>query len=310
MSTEIKHLSVHDLQKEPEIFVSDLYSGLTDCGFVVLRDHGISKADLDKAYALIKAFFDLPLETKLKYDSGRGGARGYTAFGRENAAGNAYSDLKEFWHIGQEPAPTSRYAGVYPQNIWPDELPEFKTHLRKIYTQLETLGRTMLSALTGPLGLESTFFEEMSKDGNSVYRLLHYPAVEGLDTAHSMRAAAHADINLVTLLLGATDSGLEILGKEGEWIPVESTSDEIVLDTGDMMSRLTNDVFPSTIHRVINPSRLDCSRYSMPFFLHPHSEASLACLPQCEGEAGPKYPPITAGEFLNERLREIGLLDD
>lgn len=310
MSTMIKHLSVHSFTSDRDAFVRDLYDGLTDCGFVVLRDHGIPKADLDKAYELIRKFFALPLAAKLQYNSGSGGARGYTAFGRENAAGNTHADLKEFWHVGQELAPGSVYAGLYQENVWPDELPEFKAHMLSIYQQLEALGRKMLSALSEPLGLPTDFFDAMSHEGNSVYRLLHYPAVEGLDTSNSMRAAPHADINLVTLLLGATDSGLEILGKEGEWIPVESTSDEIVFDTGDMMSRLTNDVFPSTVHRVINPREGNRSRYSMPFFLHPHSEASLACLPQCAGETGAKYAPITAGVFLQERLREIGLVED
>lgn len=308
MPTTIKNLSVLDLTRDRDKFVSELYAGLTDCGFVVLRDHGIPKADLDKAYALIESFFSLPVETKLRYDSGKGGARGYTAFGRENAKGSKHSDLKEFWHVGQELAADSPYAGVYEPNVWPTEMPEFKAHMLGIYRQLESLGKAMLAALTGPLGLEEHFFDELTCDGNSVYRLLHYPALEGLDASNSMRAAPHADINLVTLLLGATDSGLEILGKQGEWIPVDSTSEEIVLDTGDMMSRLTNDVFPSTVHRVVNPSRVDRSRYSMPFFLHPHRDASLACLPQCVGAEGAKYPPISAGEFLEQRLREIGLL--
>jgi len=308
--TAIKNLSVLDLERNPDAFTQSLYDGLTDCGFVVLRDHGIDEADLKKAYELIESLFAQPLETKLRYDSGQGGARGYTAFGRENAKGNAYADLKEFWHVGQELPADSPYKAVYEDNVWPQELPEFKPHMLSIYRQLEELARRMLAVLAKPLGLAPDFFDKMTEQGNSVYRLLHYPAVKGLDTRNSMRAAPHADINLITLLLGATDSGLEILGKDGEWIPVESTADEIVLDTGDMMSRLTNEVFPSTVHRVVNPGAQNRSRFSMPFFLHPHSNASLACLPQCEGEHGPKYPPITAGEFLQQRLREIGLLEN
>jgi isopenicillin N synthase-like dioxygenase len=308
--TAIKNLSVLDLERNPDAFTESLYDGLTDCGFVVLRDHGIDEADLKKAYELIESLFAQPLETKLRYDSGQGGARGYTAFGRENAKGNAYADLKEFWHVGQELPADSPYKAVYEDNVWPQELPEFKPHMLSIYRQLEELARRMLAVLAKPLGLEPDFFDKMTEQGNSVYRLLHYPAVKGLDTRNSMRAAPHADINLITLLLGATDSGLEILGKDGEWIPVESTADEIVLDTGDMMSRLTNEVFPSTVHRVVNPGAQNRSRFSMPFFLHPHSNASLACLPQCEGESGAKYPPITAGEFLQQRLREIGLLEN
>lgn len=308
--TAIKNLSVLDLERNPDAFTQSLYDGLTDCGFVVLRDHGIDEADLKKAYELIESLFAQPLETKLRYDSGQGGARGYTAFGRENAKGNAHADLKEFWHVGQELPADSPYKAVYEDNVWPQELPEFKPHMLSIYRQLEVLARRMLAVLAKPLGLAPDFFDKMTEQGNSVYRLLHYPAVKGLDTQNSMRAAPHADINLITLLLGATDSGLEILGKDGEWIPVESTADEIVLDTGDMMSRLTNEVFPSTVHRVVNPGAQNRSRFSMPFFLHPHSNASLACLPQCEGENGAKYPPITAGEFLLQRLREIGLLEN
>lgn len=308
MSNEIKNLSMLDLDgPNRDQFLQDLYSGLKEYGFVVLKDHNINRARLDEAYALAKEFFELPLDVKLQYDSGSGGARGYTAFGRENAKGNPHSDLKEFWHVGQDVAESSPYYDEYPHNIWPNEIPEFKSVFLQLYRDLETLGKTVLEALGEVMGLEKEFFRDMVTDGNSICRILHYPSVEGLDTSNSMRAAAHADINLLTLLVGATDSGLELLDKDGNWIPVISNEDEIVLDTGDMMSRLTNAVLPSTVHRVVNPERQDKSRYSMPFFLHPHSAASLECLPQCVGDSGPKYPPITAGEFLEERLVEIGL---
>jgi len=308
MSNEIKHLSMLDLNGPGrEHFQQELYTGLKEYGFVVLKDHNINRDRLDEAYALAQEFFNLPLETKLKYDSGSGGARGYTAFGRENAKGNPHSDLKEFWHVGQDVAEDSPYYNEYPHNIWPTELPEFKPVFQRLYRDLETLGKTMLEALGEVMGLKKEFFRNMVTDGNSICRVLHYPSLEGLDTKNSMRAAAHADINLLTLLVGATDSGLELLDNNGNWIPVISNEDEIVLDTGDMMSRLTNDVLPSTVHRVVNPEQQDRSRYSMPFFLHPHSAASLECLPQCEGRTGPKYPPITAGEYLEQRLVEIGL---
>ena len=309
MSSEIKHLSMLDLNgPNREHFQQELYTGLKEFGFVVLKDHNINRDRLDEAYDLAKAFFKLPLETKLKYDSGSGGARGYTAFGRENAKGNPHSDLKEFWHVGQDVAEDSPYYDEYPHNIWPTtELPEFKPVFQRLYRDLESLGKTMLEALGEVMGLEKEFFRNMVTDGNSICRVLHYPSLEGLDTKNSMRAAAHADINLLTLLVGATDSGLELLDNNGNWLPVISNEDEIVLDTGDMMSRLTNDVLPSTVHRVVNPKQQDKSRYSMPFFLHPHSAASLECLPQCEGRTGPKYPPITAGEYLEQRLVEIGL---
>lgn len=306
----IKNLSLLDLQTNRELFTQELFEGLKKYGFVVIRDHGISSAEMKKAYSLVEQLFKLPLKTKLQYDSGSGGARGYTAFGRENAAGNPHADLKEFWHVGQTLAANSQYQDSYPANIWPKELPEFEATLGEMYRKLEDLGKTLLEVVGDALNLEKSFFDNMVSEGNSIYRLLHYPKVEGLDTGHSMRAAPHADINLLTLLLGATESGLELLDSDGNWLAVESGPDEIVLDTGDMMSRLTNDVLPSTVHRVVNPRKQDESRYSMPFFLHPHSNADLSCLPQCLGETGAKYPPITAGEFLQRRLEEIGLVEE
>ena len=310
MSNAITRLSLHDLDRDREKFCQELYSGLREYGFVILRDHGIDKTRLDRAYDYAKQLFELPVDTKLKYDSGSGGARGYTAFGRENAKGNPHADLKEFWHIGQHVTESSPYYDEYPKNIWPEEIPEFKDFFSDLYREMETLGKNMLELLGEAMGLEKEFFRNMVTDGNSICRLLHYPKLEGLDTGSSMRAAAHADINLLTLLVGATDSGLELLDKDGNWMPVISDENEIVLDTGDMMSRLTNDVLPSTIHRVVNPNSENISRYSMPFFLHPHSKASLNCLPQCAGPGGSKYPPITAGEFLQQRLHEIGLIKD
>ncbi|MEQ8409651.1 MAG: 2-oxoglutarate and iron-dependent oxygenase domain-containing protein [Gammaproteobacteria bacterium] len=309
MSNEITRLSLPDLTNNPEIFRRRLYEGLKEYGFVILQDHDISRARLDEAYQLAQAFFDLPANVKLQYDSGSGAERGYTAFGRESAKGNVHSDLKEFWHIGPDVGPDSQYYGKYPKNVWPAEIDGFRDCFKSLYLELERMGKTMLEALGEEMGLEEAFFRDMVTDGNSICRLLHYPAVKNLDTQNSMRAAPHADINLLTLLVGATDSGLELLDPNGEWMAVESDSDDIVLDTGDMMSRLTNDVLPATVHRVVNPNKQDQSRYSMPFFLHPHSRADLDCLPQCVGAEGPKYPPITAGEFLQQRLVELGLID-
>ena len=207
--------------------------------------------------------FALPVETKLKYDSGDGGRRGYTAFGRENAKA-IHADLK-FWHVGQELPRDSAYVNDYPDNVWPEEIPEFETFFKSFYTDLEALGKTILEALGEAINL-GRIFRNMVTDGNSICRLLHYPATRHLDTQHSVRAAAHADINLLTLLVGATDSGLELLDQNGDWKPVVSSEEEIVLDTGDMMSRLTDDVLPATVHRVVNPTNR-ALRYSMPFFL-------------------------------------------
>ena len=307
MSNSITRLSLNDLKTDRDRFCQELYLGLREYGFVILRDHGIDKSRLDQAYGYAKQLFELPEHIKLKYDSGSGGKRGYTAFGREKAKGNPHADLKEFWHIGPSVAQDSPYFNTYPENVWPEEIPQFREFFTDLYRELETLGKNMLELLGEAMGLEKEFFRDLVTDGNSICRLLHYPKLEGLETGEAMRAAAHADINLLTLLVGATDSGLELLDKEGNWMPVISDEDEIVLDTGDMMSRLTNDVLPSTIHRVVNPNSSNKSRYSMPFFLHPHSNASLNCLPQCAGPGGAKYPPITAGEFLEERLHEIGL---
>lgn len=309
MSSTITRLSLQQLEQDPAGFREQFYLGLREHGFVILRDHPINSAQLQQAYQLTERLFSLPLETKLQYDSGKGAARGYTAFGRENAVGNKQADLKEFWHIGPDVAKDSAYHDVYPANIWPEEIPGFKTCFAALYLELEKLGKLLLAELGEEMGLGRQFFADMVQDGNSVYRLLHYPKLEGLPSETAMRAAPHADINLITLLLGATDSGLELLSRDGEWLPVESNHDEIVIDTGDMMSRLTNDILPSTIHRVVNPNTPDRSRYAMPFFLHPHSQASLRCPPQCAGPNGSKYPPITAGEFLQQRLRDIGLLD-
>lgn len=309
MPIEIARLSIKDIDRHPDSFRQRLYSGLQEHGFVILRDHPIGEQQLQRAYALARQFFDLPLETKLNYDSGKGAARGYTAFGRENAVGNNHADLKEFWHIGQELSADSPYRDVYPANVWPEEIPGFRECFTGLYRDLESLGKTLLSELGEAMDLGAAYFEELVRDGNSVYRLLHYPGLENLDSGGAMRAAPHADINLITLLIGATDSGLELLDSNGQWLSVESEPDEIIVDTGDMMSRLTNDVLPSTIHRVVNPCNADRSRYAMPFFLHPHSEANLSCPPQCVGPDGSKYPPITAGEFLQQRLNDIGLMD-
>jgi len=307
MSTGITRLSLLDLDARPDKFRRQFVAGLREHGFVILRDHAINRQHLDQAYELLRAFFDLPERTKLKYDSGSGGERGYIAFGRENAKGNPYSDLKEFWHIGPDVAKKSPYFGVYAHNLWPEEIPQFKHCFKALYGELEQLGKLLLEAVGTELGVNKNFFRDMVTDGQSILRLLHYPGLKGLDTVNAMRAAPHADINLLTLLVGATDSGLELYDRRGNWLPVECEADEIVLDTGDMMSRLTNDVLPSTIHRVVNPQGKNDSRYSMPFFLHPHSQASLDCLPQCVGADGPRYSPITAGEFLRQRLMEIGL---
>ena len=298
---------VNGSQNDKIKFVDDIFSGLKDYGFIILKDHTIEQKKIDLAYELVKEFFNLPLETKLKYKMNNGGQRGYTPFKTEHAKDNKNPDLKEFWHVGRELAASSQYNGVYPENVWPSEVAEFKKAFTELYDAMDMTSGILLEAIGKGLDVPSSYFADMIKDGNSIIRTIHYPPTKGEDTKNSIRAAAHEDINLITMLVGATDSGLQLLERDGTWLDVESRPGEIVVDTGDMMSRITNNVLPSTTHRVINPSDDGSARFSMPFFVHPHSQAELKCIPSCVG-AGAKHPPITAGEFLTQRLREIGLI--
>lgn len=287
-------------------FVDDMFRGLKDYGFIILKDHTIEQKKIDRAYELVQEFFHLPLETKMKYKMDNGGQRGYTPFKTEHAKDNKNPDLKEFWHVGRELAASSQYKGIYPENIWPSEVAEFEKTFKELYQSMDTTSVTLLEAIGRALDVPNTFFKEMVADGNSIIRTIHYPPTKGEDTKNSIRSAAHEDINLITMLVGATDSGLQLLERDGTWLNVNSKPGEIVVDTGDMMSRLTNDVLPSTTHRVINPTSDSSARFSMPFFVHPHSKAMLSCLPSCVG-SGAKYADITAGDFLTQRLKEIGL---
>ncbi len=289
-------------------FIDEFFNGLKDYGFIVLKDHPISDALLNKAYALVEEFYSLPVETKIKYAlKDQGFQRGYTPFGQEHAKNAPVKDLKEFWHVGRELTPGHRYEAFYPKNIWPSEVAEFESTMSLIYRELDRVGKIMLESLTGPLGLDKNFFADRVSDGNSILRLLHYPPIpEGVDP-RCIRAAAHEDINLITILVSATTSGLQLLDRDGTWLDIESDPNSLIVDAGDMLARITNDVIPSTTHRVVNPEGPNTARYSMPFFMHPNPDAMLECLPSCVGD-GAKYPPITAQDFLMQRLREIGLL--
>ncbi len=290
-------------------FSEQLYSGFVEYGFVILKDHPVPEPLLQKCYKLMERFFSLPTEAKKKYISKLGGGqRGYTPFGEEHAKDSPVMDLKEFWHVGRELTPGHEMVGIYQENIWPTEIPEFKPVFLEMFDKLEAAGEIMLEALTSPLQLESSDFHKMVHNGNSILRLLHYPPIpEGVDP-RCIRAAAHEDINFITLLPAATTSGLQLRDRDGQWLDVGGDPGDLIVDSGDMLSRLTNDVIPSTTHRVINPSNsANVSRYSMPFFMHPRSEVQLRCLSSCRG-AGEKYPEITAGDFLMQRLREIGLI--
>jgi isopenicillin N synthase-like dioxygenase len=277
-------------------FANSLHEALARTGFVIIEDHGIDLSRLHEAYAAIEAFFALPEAQKAAHIVGEDGQRGYTAFGREHAKDNPYPDLKEFWHVGRD--------AIRP-NVWPDEPAAFRPMVEWLYEALDRVGLTLLRALTKPLDLPTDYFEVMAAGGNSVLRLLHYPPIpEGADP-NSVRAAAHEDINLITLLVSASAAGLELKDREGRWQSIEAAPDTIIVDAGDMLARITNDHIPATTHRVVNPDGPNLSRYSMPFFLHPRPQARLACLPQFRD--GSEAADITAQDFLAQRLAEIGL---
>jgi isopenicillin N synthase-like dioxygenase len=323
MEMQVSKNSLEKIRKVPELslrsftegtsqeqarFVDQLFSGIKDYGFIVLKDHEVPESLLKEAYELSEAFFNLPTEVKLSYSGIAGGQRGYTPFGKEHAKDSAVMDLKEFWHVGRDISPGHPFAKYYPQNVWPKEIPRFREAFSEIYLSLEQAGKSMLQALTFPLDVPQLFFDDMVQDGNSILRLLHYPPIpEGVDP-RCLRSAPHEDINLITILPAATASGLQLKDRDGTWLDVESKWGQLIVDAGDMLSRLTNEVIPSTTHQVINPSNSkNVSRYSMPFFMHPNPEAMLSCLPSCRG-SGAKYPDITAHDFLMQRLREIGLI--
>ncbi len=294
--------------EERAVFIDKLFTGLKEYGFIILKDHSVKSEDLHKAYDILQKFYALPESIKKTYISQKAGfQRGYTPFGQEHAKDSPVMDLKEFWHVGRELPEGHSLKSEYPENVWPAEVSEFKAHFTSLYAALEEAGNVMLEALTMPLEVDKDFFAKMTKDGNSILRLLHYPPIpEGVDP-RCVRAAAHEDINFITILPAATASGLQLKDRDGNWLDIESEPNTLIVDVGDMLARLTNDVLPSTTHRVINPQDgKNQSRYSMPFFIHPHPQAMLSCLPSCKG-AGAKYPDITGHDFLMQRLREIGL---
>lgn len=304
---ELSLLSYVNGAKSDKIrFIDNIFTGLKDYGFIILKDHTIDQKKIDRAYELVQTFFELPFATKMKYKLSNGGQRGYTPFKTEHAKDNKNPDLKEFWHVGRELLASSPYNGVYPENVWPLEVAELKKSFLELYEAMDSTSQILLETIGVGLDLRASYFSEMINDGNSIIRMIHYPPTKGEDTKNSIRAAAHEDINLITMLVGATDSGLQLLERDGTWLDVHSRPGEIVVDTGDMMSRITNNLLPSTTHRVINPSSDSSARYSMPFFVHPHSEAILKTIPSCMG-VGTALPEITAGDFLTQRLKEIGL---
>jgi isopenicillin N synthase-like dioxygenase len=294
-------------------FVSDLGAAYHAIGFVAIRNHYLTDDLSSRLYAAIKKFFSLPDDVKRKYEiPGLAGQRGYIGKGKEHAKGRNTGDLKEFYHVGQEVTDDDPIRKEYPENIWPSEVPELKEIALEVYRRLERTGVQMLKAIALYLQLPEDYFDNRVKFGNSILRPIHYFPIENPDHVPSdaVRAAEHGDINLITLLMGASADGLQVLRHDGKWIPITALPEQLVVNVGDMLERLTNKKLKSTIHRVINPPRqlMNTPRYSIPFFMHPRSEMSLATLPECIDTEHPKiWEDITAGEFLNRRLTEIGL---
>ena len=298
---------VNGSANEQAQFVKELFTGIKDYGFIILTDHTVAQDVIDEGYKAVQEFFSLSEEKKKEYVCLEGGGqRGYTAFGTEHAKDSPYKDLKEFWHVGREVSDDHKFNKYYPKNIWPSEIKGFEENLQNLYNELDKTSFYLLEALGKALDVSSTYFSDMIDTGNSILRAIHYPPVGEAPPVGSVRAAAHGDINLITILMGATSSGLQLLDRDGTWLDVETKPGQLVVDSGDMMSRITNEVIPATIHRVINPEDSKSARFSMPFFVHPHPEAMLECIPSCIGD-GAKFPPVSAHESLMERLREIGL---
>jgi isopenicillin N synthase-like dioxygenase len=291
-----------------EKFVADLGAAFTNIGFVAIKNHGLSDDLRERLYDAVQLFFQLPDDIKKKYEHPElFGQRGYIGKGKETAKGFKVADLKEFYHVGQ-PEPV----GAMPSNVFPDEQPEFKALTLEVYKTFENAGKTLLRAISIYLSLPEDYFDDKVKNGDSLLRALHYFPIPNpeLVPEGAVRAAAHGDINLITLLMGASAEGLEVLRRDGKWIAITALPDQIVVNVGDMLDRLTNHKLKSTIHRVVNPPRekMGTSRYSIPFFMHPRAEMDLTCLESCVNNENPKlYVDMTAGEFLDERLRELGL---
>ena len=291
-------------------FVNTLGLALVDIGFFAVENHGVPTKLLQDSYTLAKDFFTLPESTKALYEKKElKGQRGHTSFGKEHAKNSKAPDLKEFWHVGRELAESHSRFQEYPRNLWPKEIPGFKDKFSELYETLDHCAADLLKAAALYLKLEEDRFSSMAFEGNSILRVIHYPPVPADRDPSSIRAAAHEDINLITLLPEATSSGLELLQRDGTWRPIHALKGQIIADAGDMLQNITNGLFKSTTHRVVNPDNSREERFSMPFFAHPRSECDLTPLPNCVKISGGKslYQEITAGQYLEKRLREIGL---
>jgi len=300
-----------DDKKNKEKFVQSIGTAFQEIGFCAVRGHFLDKDLVSRLYTQIKLFFDLPEEIKRKYEHPEySGQRGYVSFGKESAKGSKHGDLKEFWHFGQYISDDDISKYNYFPNIIVDELPEFNKVGEEVYKTLEKTAKFVLRALALYLKIEEKYFDQYIENGNSILRPIHYPPITD-DPKEAVRAAAHGDINLITLLMGAHGKGLQVKSADGQWIDAVASEEELMINIGDMLSRHTNNVLKSTVHRVVNPDKelLKKSRYSIPFFMHPVSEMKLNVLDSCICDEFPKsFEDITAGEFLEERLIELGLL--
>ena len=292
-------------------FVKSIGEAYESIGFVAVRNHGIADEIIDGLYTKVKAFFNLPKDTKSKYEiEGIGGQRGYTSFGKEHAKQSKAGDLKEFWHFGQFVEDGDPIKEIYPDNVDVSEVEDFLSTGRDAYLTFMNTGRTLLRAIALYLGVDENYFDQHIHNGNSILRPIHYPPIVNPEP-DAVRAGEHEDINLITLLVGASADGLQVLNKQNEWVAVTSIENHIVVNVGDMLQRLTNNRLRSTTHRVVNPPKEQWGedRFSIPFFLHPRPDMSLNCLEECIDDEHPKlYEDTLAGDYLNRRLKAIGLM--
>ncbi len=310
-ASAIPSLSFSMAQTDARQFAEEIGGAFERWGFAIIADHGIDADLIAQAERLSRDFFALPEPIKRSYHiPGTGGARGYTPFGIERAKNSDQKDLKEFWHMGQDLPAGHAFENIMPANVWPTEITAFEPCFQSLFAAFENMGREILSAIARYLSLDSNFFEDGITNGNSILRLIHYPPVPA--ETSSVRAAAHEDINSITLLLGAEEAGLQLLSRDGTWIPVAPPPGALVVNIGDMLQRLTNHQLPSTTHRVVNPppERRGHARYSMPFFLHFRPDYIIKTLPQCVDKDHPdRYPDsILADAYLQQRLSEINLI--
>lgn len=312
MSTmKIKPVSYNLWSTDKAAFAKAFGESFAETGFAVVSDHTIPSSAIQFAADQSKAFFALPREQKRQYaDPANGHQRGYSPIGSENAKGRTVSDFKEFWHTGRNLPADSPYRVKMQDTPQVKELPEFNVATRELYEALDSFGAELLRAVALHLGLDETYFDDKVNNGNSILRLLHYPPQDNPPPEGSVRAAAHEDINLITLLLGAEEAGLQARHRNGEWIDINAPEGAVVVNAGDMLQRLTAWHIPSTTHRVLNPSpeRAKFPRYSFPFFLHPNQDYLIDPLKDYAAKTGKVEAPITAGDYLEERLLEIGLL--